>query len=318
KTPVPTRTTRPTATKTPVPTKTTRPTATKTPVPTRTTRPTATKTPVPTRTTRPTATKTPVPTKTTRPTATKTPVPTRTTRPTATKTPVIVKTLPTAAEPILFGSKSLAVGDLVLFGRYEQDNDFRNLTEPIEWWVLAVEDGKALLLSRYALDVVPFNDSYDGVSWDTSSIRIWLRQVFFWKAFSRDEKDSILTVVNTTEPNPQDNNSVGGPDTEDKIFLLSYQEVQKYLGTDKSRECEPTDYTVARGGQFDENGGVRKTVWWLRTPGSGLIRVKQSEKYANERMSCIGSDGSFMSSGVVVTDKETAVRPAIWVSTGEN
>ena len=47
------------------------------------------------------------------------------------------------------------VGNIVAFGRYEQDNDLTNGPEPIEWIVLDVVDGektKALLLSKYGLD----------------------------------------------------------------------------------------------------------------------------------------------------------------------
>ena len=46
-------------------------------------------------------------------------------------------------------------GDIVIFGSYEQDNDESNGTEDIEWLVLAREDNKALLISKYALDVQP-------------------------------------------------------------------------------------------------------------------------------------------------------------------
>ena len=42
----------------------------------------------------------------------------------------------------------LKIGDRVWLGSYEQDNNFFNGTESIEWTVIQVQDGTALLLSR--------------------------------------------------------------------------------------------------------------------------------------------------------------------------
>lgn len=50
------------------------------------------------------------------------------------------------------------VGDTVIFGQYEQDGNLDNGSEPIAWQVLDVQGGKALLMSRYALDCLPFHD----------------------------------------------------------------------------------------------------------------------------------------------------------------
>lgn len=47
--------------------------------------------------------------------------------------------------------KNAEVGDIFKFGSYEQDNDTSNGKEDIEWLVLEVKDGKALLISKYAL-----------------------------------------------------------------------------------------------------------------------------------------------------------------------
>ncbi len=44
------------------------------------------------------------------------------------------------------------VGDVIYFGSYEQDNNLSNGKEEIEWIVLAKENRKALLISKYALD----------------------------------------------------------------------------------------------------------------------------------------------------------------------
>ncbi len=48
--------------------------------------------------------------------------------------------------------KIAEVGDIVYFGAYEQDNNTSNGKEDVEWIVLAKENEKALVISKYALD----------------------------------------------------------------------------------------------------------------------------------------------------------------------
>ena len=52
------------------------------------------------------------------------------------------------------------IGGIVTFGRYEQDGNEENGPEGIEWIVLDVQDGKVLLLSKYGLEVKPYNTEH--------------------------------------------------------------------------------------------------------------------------------------------------------------
>lgn len=74
------------------------------------------------------------------------------------------------------------------FGKYEQDNNTSNGKEKIEWLVLEVKDGKALVISKYALDCKPYNTSSTNVTWETCSLRNWLNNDFINSAFSATEK----------------------------------------------------------------------------------------------------------------------------------
>lgn len=65
-------------------------------------------------------------------------------------------------------------GSAVMRGSYEQDNQPDNSAEPIEWMVLAQSEGKALQVSRYALDCQPYNAGKADVSWSESSLWEWL------------------------------------------------------------------------------------------------------------------------------------------------
>ncbi len=71
--------------------------------------------------------------------------------------PVINTSAESAAAPIR-EEKQVRVGDIITFGRYEQDNNLNNGTEAIEWLVLAAENDRALLLSKYGLETKPYND----------------------------------------------------------------------------------------------------------------------------------------------------------------
>ena len=66
------------------------------------------------------------------------------------------------------------VGEKVIFGTYEQDNDISDGKEDIEWIILEKKDGKAYLVSKYVLD----NKKYGSVYWNASSIRKWLNNIY--------------------------------------------------------------------------------------------------------------------------------------------
>ena len=68
-------------------------------------------------------------------------------------------------------AKPTQVNDIVAFGKYEQDGMRSNGPEAIEWLVLDVQEDTALLLSRYALDSMPYHDNYKAVTWETSDLR---------------------------------------------------------------------------------------------------------------------------------------------------
>ncbi|MBQ5539651.1 MAG: hypothetical protein IIU03_05350, partial [Bacteroidales bacterium] len=108
-------------------------------------------------------------------------------------------------------------GSIITMGHYEQDGDLSNGAEAIEWQVLAVEDGRTLVISRYGLDAKPYNEEDSSVTWETSTLRAWLNGEFYNSAFSSAEKGPIqqITVKNT------DNSTYGtkgGNDTTDRIF----------------------------------------------------------------------------------------------------
>ena len=193
------------------------------------------------------------------------------------------------------------VGGIVEFGHYEQDNDLENGAEPIEWVVLDVQDGKSLLISKYAVDTKSYNWPRADVTWKSSSIRQWLYQDFLREAFTGEEQNAILVteVDNSKSQGYSGWDTNGGLNTQDRVFLLSYEEANNYFESNDARCCEPTDFVKAKGAYVDEKGTCG---WWLRSPGSD-----QSDA---ARVSPDGSLGKIYS----VYNEYSAVRPVLWIS----
>lgn len=191
-------------------------------------------------------------------------------------------------------------GDTVLFGEYEQDNNTSNGKEGVEWLVLEVKDGKALVVSKYALDCKQYNTSNTDVTWETCTLRKWLNNDFINAAFSSYEKAMIPTVTVSADENP-DYSANPGNATQDQVFLLSITEANKYFNSAGARQCEPTDYAVANGSRESHSGNL--CWWWLRSPGN----TQDSAAY-------VYSSGDVYESGSDVDIGTSAVRPAMWIS----
>ena len=213
--------------------------------------------------------------------------------------------------------REASVGDYVTYGAYEQDNDLTNGQEPIEWLVLDREGDRVLLLSRFGLDAQPYNTVNMDVTWEKSSIRSWLNETFLRNAFSVEEQQFILktNVDNSKSQGYYAWSTSGGNGTQDKIFLLSYSEANKFLGvTDSAREniisqVLPTDYAKARGAysgayppDSDKTDSAVIGWWWLRSPGF--------KQYAALCVN-VGGSVSFYSE---VGKTAGCIRPAFWIS----
>lgn len=194
------------------------------------------------------------------------------------------------------------VGDYITFGSYEQDNDLSNGKEPVEWLVLDEQDGRILVISKYALDAKPYNDEYVDVTWETCTLRSWLNDEFFSEAFTSSEKSQIPTVTVTADSNPNYDTNPGN-NTQDKVFLLSIEEANEYFDSDGERECHATEYAIAQGAFMSESTGYEgNCYWWLRTPG-------RSSSYACS----VYYNGYVYNNGSCVDNLIVAVRPAMWI-----
>ena len=166
------------------------------------------------------------------------------------------------------------VGTSITFGTYEK--------EDIEWIVLEKEENKALLISRYVLARLPYNDSKRSVdvTWETCSLRKWLNEIFLKNAFTDAEQESIQLTTITADKNP-DYATNPGNNTMDKVFLLSIAEAEKYFTTN----------ILSIG-----------DVWWLRSPG--IMQTYAASVDNHGRAITTGNPANHYSD----------VRPTLWVN----
>ena len=129
--------------------------------------------------------------------------------------------------------------------------------------------------------------------------RYWCNSIFYADAFNDEEKERILLTHNTNPDNPS-SKVAGGPDTDDYVFFLSYEELEKYMPTADSRKCTQTKAALAEGKNNNSS------YWWLRTPGQ--FRVNAAIVY--------GSNGHTTLYGTDVGHGQVGYRPAIWITIG--
>ena len=117
---------------------------------------------------------------------------------------ILITAFETIAEDAEPDYSELQLFNVIEFGQYEQDGNLENGPEPIEWIVLKIEEKKILLISRYGLDAIQFHNKtipWDNpVNWKMSSIRKWLNQDFYEKAFSVLEKEYIESICINNDP----------------------------------------------------------------------------------------------------------------------
>ena len=213
------------------------------------------------------------------------------------------------------------------FGQYPYGRS--GVPEAIEWYVLDErDDGTKLLLSKYVLDNHSYHSGANG-TWETSDLRAWLAGEFMDAAFDDAQRAMLVESRNVNAPSPlagEDGQDDYG--TYDYVFVLSCEEVERYLGLvwfdetinvasnysngsyyDESMKYSPqvndtartfaSDYAVSHGVRvFDERWGG--SWWWLRNRYGG---------YAT----CVTSNGSVRGRGEEMFSDWIGVRPAVLV-----
>lgn len=153
--------------------------------------------------------------------------------------------------------------------------------DPIEWNILTESDGKALVHANLILDSREFYPDFNhsrnefehnggngyANDYELSFIRKFLNDDFYNMTFNCLEKMFIeITEVDNScsSTNIPSDFSFSRNNTNDKMFLLSYQEFLTYYGYGSGGKTPGTNYAVCQG--LGGNPETHESDWWLRSP----------------------------------------------------
>ena len=182
-----------------------------------------------------------------------------------------------------------SVGDTVRF----HDNEFM---------VLTVQGAAALIVSKECLFAMPYNRVKKEVTWETCDIRAYLNHDYYESLFVA-EQNAIIETALANSKNPCFE-TIGGESTNDRVFLLSLEEVLRYMG-----DYEKFEKNFRR--RFIDDDENKKRIaqregkvcnWWIRTPGRCESMAVIVDVFG--AVNIIGQDVNFGNYGV---------RPAMWI-----
>lgn len=158
--------------------------------------------------------------------------------------------------------KDINVDDVISFGKYEQDNNFSNGKENLEWIVLDIEDSKALLMTYYCFECKPYHEINEEITWENCTLRNWLNNDFFESAFSTTEKSQIVEITHSNSDYITSEVD-GGNDTTDRIFIPGLELIDYFTDSKEALVAYGTEYAVSK---LPYNDLEAPDQWWLRQP----------------------------------------------------
>jgi len=189
-------------------------------------------------------------------------------------------------------------GDIIPFGEYN-------------WRVLDVQEDRALIITENIIEQRAYHRECTYISWETCDLREYLNGEFLSKF------DSSRIVPQTIQnPNNPWCGTRGGNPTDDKIFLLSLDEIVKYFGDSGQLQNRPKNdgryswHTEEYAFEIDDKYNIERVSkyknttcwWWLRSPG-------KDSNYA----AMVYAFGDTGAEGMRVNINVGGVRPALWL-----
>lgn len=162
--------------------------------------------------------------------------------------------------------KSLRSGNILCFGNYD-------------WRVLDIHNGKALLLSEKIIEKKKYHQQSMNITWAECDLRDYLngankyRSVGFYDNLISSTPQLAIRIAET-EVTTRENSwygTNGGAVTNDRIFLLSIDEMVQYFGG-RGQLKNRLDNSWAIVDEYDSERVAYDTNdmaywWWLRSPG---------------------------------------------------
>ena len=158
---------------------------------------------------------------------------------------------------------------------YKEYNDNYYFVEPIKWKILETNNNSYKLVSALILDQQKFYSSTDdrtingntiyANNYEYSDIRAWLNNDFINASFNTEEQNIIneSLVDNSALTTDYTNNMYACNNTNDRVYLLSYEDATKNnFITSSGRMAKVTDYAKDKGVYTHDDYGS----FWLRSP----------------------------------------------------
>ncbi len=212
---------------------------------------------------------------------------------------------PPAIPHLSVSENSLAYGNKIVIGSYEQNGNTEDGKEPIEWTVAnAFNSGgkrKALLVSNECLFVAPYNDVRVSTSWADSTLRDYLNEEFLNEAFTKEEKEYLFKANISNLPVTSYGDVDAGKMTEDFVFIPDYSNYLEF-GNFVSGKAS---YTEAAKAEAEKHENIVENSWWVRNPG-----------VAADRAVVMVNDAEMVLESGEYVDLVCGVRVAVWVIVG--
>lgn len=243
------------------------------------------------------------------------------------------------------------IGDLVGFGEYDTWS-YNDWNEVIRWRVIDKKGSDLLILSESLIDAFSYNNNpemrnLDSITWESSTVRAFLNDPEGF--LSRFTKEELAMIKTTHLENKAANKELmkywgdfvdldakktfsdlavqdleDEKDTDDKVFLLSFQEVEKYFGEAeeayegdsdypynampanpkwKAMVTPSVDYNMSGAGYYDIH--TRNGAWMTRT--------LSTDHHDEKMVTYITSEGQVFN---YFTYTPMFIRPAMWIHVG--
>jgi hypothetical protein len=181
----------------------------------------------------------------------------------------------------------MVVAHAVLSQKVDEERQIQILIRE-QWLVLNQDDsqGRTLLITQDVIAHMPYNGERRAVTWERSSLRHWLNNEFY-ESLPEVLRNRLLETNNQNPNNPK-YHTFGGRPTNDRVFLLSLDEVRDFFTDDMLR--------IARDRGRDD-------WWWLRSPGVDSLSA-----------ATVDQSGDVDEYGHHIDFDAPGVRPALWVT----
>ena len=228
------------------------------------------------------------------------------------------------------------IGDLVAIGTYDivPNNEKQ---EALMWKVLDKKDGKLLVIADKLIDSFSFNynpnkENINDVTWENCKIRQFLNNEFISMQMTEDEAKMIVTTHNENkacneylksiwnfkqEPYSEMATQIHRDDvaTDDKVFLLSLEEVLKYFPGEEEPQAKEYPFSELKTSE-NRTAYVTKAVkenskgYYDRETLGGVWMTRTLSDVDNKVVYISGSGEIYN----YFTYVPLFIRPAMWIN----